>query len=217
MRNSERLRALKAFLTEKLCQREMKAPADDYDLTKVIYQKPRVYLGWQPTRPDTSGYLPTDPVNVCPGILIMPRPAYAEMVEDQRFDQYRGVGRDDRMGSQLNVDILFSIYEPGIRLPGFKDNPDKDDGIDLKKIIEGTEEGLFSLLDWMDECVELLAGEHIIPGTDLALRHAELMSSLYSDQNYVVDKRPIFYGFVTAGFSGHTEQKTNDRIRELMG
>lgn len=51
MRTSERLRKLKQWIENELCEgREMKAPAPDMDITKIVRQKPQCFLAWQPTR-----------------------------------------------------------------------------------------------------------------------------------------------------------------------
>lgn len=87
MRTSERLRKLKQWIENELCEgREMKTPAPDMDITKIVRQKPQCFLAWQPTRPDETGVLRIDPINVCPGILIMPRLSNAKYVEEKRFD-----------------------------------------------------------------------------------------------------------------------------------
>ena len=65
MRTTERLRKLKAWIERELCAgRMMKAPGPDMDITKIVRQEPRCYLGWQPARPDTTGYLATNPASV---------------------------------------------------------------------------------------------------------------------------------------------------------
>lgn len=217
MRNTERLRKLRDYLDEKLCEgRMMKCPADDFDITKIVRQRPRVYLGWQPARPDTTGLSEPDPINVCPGILVMPMTAHAKYVEEQHFDRYKNVHRPQEMGSGLNVQILFSVYEPGVRLPGFIDSGDDPDGLDMTLIKEGTEEGLFTLMNWMDDCTTALLADKFIPGTDLFLIEADLNYGLYSDQSFVVDKRPIYYGIVQAYFNGYSEDKDTPQIDKYL-
>lgn len=218
MRMTERLRALKAFLEKELCEgREMKAPADGYNLMQIVRQQPRVYLGWQPTRPDKTGNYQIDPTNVTPGIVVMPNLSYAQNPEEKRFDRYQGIHRTPEMSQTLNVSILFSVYEPGIRLPGFIDSADEQGyGMDLSLLQEGTEEGLMTLLDWMDDCVQRMLGMKYIPDSDLFLKEATLTSSLYTDQSYVVDKRPIYYGFVNAEFFCYADQGTFNQIDDLL-
>lgn len=212
MRTRRRLQGLQSWLAENLCEgRSMKAPAANMDITKIVRQEPCVYLGWYPRRPDQTGNYTKEASNVCPGILVMPSASYAKNMEEKRFDRYNGVHRPQALGQGLSVSILFSVYEPGVRLPGFIDNPR-----DLTMIMEGTEEGLFTLTDWMDECIEKLLGTKFIPGTDLFLHEAETVYSLYTDQNFVVDKRPIFYGFVNAAFGCYADEGSNSAINKFL-
>jgi hypothetical protein len=218
MRTSERLRKLKAWVEKELCEgREMKTPAPDMSITTILRQEPQCYLAWQPTRPDETGMLRIDPINVCPGILIMPRASYAKRMEEKRFDKYQNVHRPQELGQTLAVDILFSVYEPGVRLPGFIESEGQGAlGLDMSLLVEGTEQGLFTLTDWMDDCVQKLLGQKIIPQTDLFVDEASMVYSLYTDQSFVVDKRPIYYGFVTVTFSCYAEEGTNRSIDQFL-
>ena len=74
---------------------------------------------WAPSRLNENGTFQTDATQICPGILIMPNQAYAKYTEEKRFDRYSNIRRPQEMGQHLSVSILFSVYEPGIRLPGF--------------------------------------------------------------------------------------------------
>lgn len=154
MRTVERLKGLKAWIEKNLCDgRMMKAPAPDCNITVIRQQKPQCYLAWAPSRKDATGFYTDDSISVAPGIIVMPRPAYAEYMEEKRFDRYDNVHRPSLMGSHLSVDILFIVYEPGVRLPGFIDSAGENgEQLDMSLIKEGTEEGLFTLLDWMDDC-----------------------------------------------------------------
>lgn len=214
MRTSQRLRKLKEWITRELCTgRQMKAPAPDNDITRIVMQEPRCYLAWLPARYDTSGRIQLDGgFNVCPGILIMPKSSHAKYVEEQRFDRYNHISRPQEMGQQLSVDMLFSVYEPGVRLPGFGEGGK----VDMDLLSEGTEEGLFTLTNWMDDLMEKLLGQKFIPGTDLFVNQSTMVYSLYTDQNYVVDKRPIYYGFVTLDFYGYAEEGTNRNIDQYL-
>lgn len=173
-------------------------------------------LGWLPSRPDTTGRLISNPVNVCPSILISPGISDAKNVEEQRFDRYNHIQRSQEMGNWLNVTILFSVYEPGIRLPGFFDTDASRQNVDPDKIIEGTEEGLFTLFDWMDDFKDALLGAKTIPGTDMVLDERSLTYSPYCDSNYIVDKRPIFYGFIGAKFYGYAHENHNQMINKFL-
>lgn len=211
MRTSERLRELKNWIQKELCNgRVMKTPAPDFDLTKIVRQEPRCYIGWPPTRADETGNIITDPVNVCPGISIMPRQRHGKYVEEKRFDRYNDVHRSQELGSQFPVDMLFSVYEPGIRLPGFIETGE------MKLLEEGTETGILTLYDWMDDCVEKLLGTRMIPGTDLFVIAESVTSSMYTDQSFIVDRRPVYYGFVTVTFNGYANEQNNDEIRKLL-
>lgn len=211
MRTRKRLEGLKKWFEVNLCAgREMKAPAPDMDVTKIIRQEPEVYIAWYPGRPDTVGYV--NPYkNVCPGILLMPASGKAKEMEEKRFDRYNNVSRPQSLGQSLSMSILFSVYEAGIRLPGFIDNPQ-----DQTKILEGTEEGLFTLTDWMDECMEKMLAVKFIPETDLYLKEASMQYGLYSDQNYVVDKRPIFYGFINCEFGCYADEGMNSTLDKFL-
>lgn len=218
MRFSERLIKLKAWTYINLCRgREMKAPAPNQDIGTIARQEPKVYLGWAPSRMDKSGQLREDPVSVVPGIIIMPNPANAKLVEEKRFDQYHNVHRPQKFGQNLSVSMLFSVYEPGVRLPGFVDSiKDRGQGLDPELIMEGTEQGLLTLFNWMDDCMELLLGTKIIPHTDLFVRDETVTYSLYTDQQYVVDHRPVYYGFVNVIFGCYAEEGQHLEIDELL-
>jgi len=218
VRTATRLKGLKDWAEKNLCQgREMKAPGPGGDITKVVRQTPRCYLGWYPARPDNSGFFAEpDPASVCPGILIMPRISYARKELEQRFDRYNKIKRNQDMGQTLSVDILFSVYEPGIRLPGFVEKYESTGQLDMKLLAEGTQEGLFTLFNWMDDCKEALLRDRHIEGTDLQVNDESIVYSLYSDQSYVVDKRPVYYGFVAVEFTCYADHPDQDRIGELL-
>lgn len=217
MMTRKRLLAVKAWADSVLCEGKLyKSPSADGDITKTTMQRPQVFVAWQPRRPDSSG-LVESPVNVCPSITIMPVSAYGQYVEEKRFDRFNNVHRAQEMGQGLNVDMLFSIYEPGIRLDGFTQYAEEHGGrIDVSKIAEGTEEGLFTLTDWMDEAMDWLLGHKFIPNSDLFLDETKLVYSLYTDQSYVVDKRPIFYGFVRACFNGYSRNGSEEIVDDIL-
>lgn len=216
MRTVPRLQQLKKWAEENLCQgRMMKAPGKHMHVGEIVMQEPKCYLAWMPARPDETGNLSLDVSHVTPGIIIMPKGSYAKRVEEKRFDRYSNVHRPKELGQELAVDILFSVYEPGIRMPGFIESVEKDQ-LDMSLIQEGTEEGLFTLLNWMDDCKELLIGQRSIPGTDLSVDEESIIYSLYTDQSFVVDKRPIYYGFITVGFNGYAEDGHNKTIEQYL-
>lgn len=218
MRSTERLRGLKAWTYENLCKgREMKAPAEGMDLTKIVRKEPKCFLGWAPSRLNENGQLQTEASTICPGILIMPNQAYAKYTEEKRFDRYSGIHRAQEMGQHLSVSMLFSVYEPGTRLPGFIQSAGENgQGMDLTRLLEGTEQGVMALLNWMDDCMTGLLGRKMIPGTDLYVEDDSITYSLYTDQNYVVDKRPIYYGFVNASFICYAEEGQNPSFEQFL-
>lgn len=212
MRNTERLRALKSFIQENLCDgREMKAPGKNYDIREVRYTEPKCHIGWTPTRPDmdSDGSIMT----ACPGILIMPSQGNAYLPETRERDRADGVRRSKQFGDTLSVSILLAVYEPGIRMPGYMD---ENGVIDADLIKEGTEQGLMTLIDWMDDTVDVLMKYRSIPHTDLILNEETVIRSMYTEGGFVVDKRPVFYGFVNCEFKGHTSYAMNDVVADLL-
>ena len=218
MRTVERLTALKAWVKKELCEgRELKTPAENMNIAKIARKVPDVYLAWAPARIDATGSPTGDMTNVCPGIIIMPNQAYAKYMEEKRFDRYNNVHRPPDMGQHLSVSMLFSVYEPGTRLPGFVDSADENGaGLDMSLIKEGTEQGLFTLLNWMDDGMQKLLGQRMIPHTDLFVEETTMTYSLYTDQNYVVDRRPIYYGFINVSFMCYAETGINQDLNELL-
>ncbi len=218
MRTRTRLLGLKKWLTTELCTgRVMKAPAPNMNIGEIVRQEPRVYLAWAPARMDSTGQLREDPASVCPGIIVMPNQSYAKYMEEKRFDRYNNVHRPPDMGQHFSVSILFSVYEPGVRLPGFIDSVGENGkGLDMSLIREGTEQGLFTLVDWMDDCMEGLLRDRSIPGTDLFLEENTMTYSLYTDQSYVVDRRPIYYGFINTTFGCYANEGANSEMKRLL-
>lgn len=211
MRTWERLRKMKAFFEEELCAgREYKCPVpatganalygpsvNDYTMAE-----PRVFLAWQPARPNEPGRPQGgDPWSVTPSITIMPTASYVRYVEEHRFDRYNHIHRTQDMGQSFSVQILFSIYEPGVRLPGFAESVDAG-APDMSLFKDGTEPGLETLVNWMDDAIELLLRERTVPHTDLTLEDDNFMYALYTDQAYIQDRRPLYQGFLNVEFKG---------------
>ena len=187
------------------------------NIGEIVRQEPHCYLAWGPSRLDKTGSVKPDTISIVPGILIMPNQSYAKNMEEKRFDRYNNIHRPQELGQQLSVSILFTVYEPGIRLPGFVDSVGANgQGLNMALILEGTEEGLFTLLNWMDDGLELLLGQKMIPHTDLFLDEATTTYGLYSDQSYVVDRRPIYYGFINATFQCYAEEGQNSSIEQFL-
>jgi len=221
MRTRKRLLALKQWTFDRICKgRSMKTPGRDEDgnedITVIARQEPQVFLGWQPMRPDESGIPRIDPLNVCPGILIAPNIGNAKLVEEKRFDRYSNVHRPQELGRWLNVDVLFSVYEPGIRLPGFVESAESEEGLDMSKLVEGTEEGLFTLTDWIDDFLDALVAAKSIPGSDLFVDEASILYGPYQEGGYIADKRPLYYGLITAKFQCYAEGENNDVVSKLL-
>ena len=217
MRLTEEIRGLKKWTYEEMCRgREMKTPAPNMDVTKVCRQEPKTFLVFLPTRDDASGYVESMPLNTVPGIVILPTTSYAKNMEEKRFDRFSNIHRPKNVGKTLHVRFLFMVYEDGLRLPGFIDKMEQGDGMDMSLVIEGTEEGVFMLLDWMDTLMRKLLGQKKIPKTDLAVIPESVVYDLYTDQKYVADKRSIFYGFVDATFQCLTEEEYNPEIENLL-
>lgn len=219
MRTRQRLTALRKWTQETVCAgRLMKTPGRDEDgnedITVIARQEPVAFIGWYPMRPDSTGILRNDPMNVCPGILISQIPDNAKYMEDQKYDQYKNARRPQELGQWLNVSILFSVYEPGIRLPGFIQSAET--GLDMSKIIEGTEEGFFTLTDWMDDFKDSLIAAKAIPGSDLFVDEKSITYGPLTESGYIDDKRPIYYGFVSARFQCYSENKNESFINQYL-
>ena len=217
MRLTEELRNLKAWTYNEMCKgREMKTPAPNMDASIVCRQEPKTFLVFLPTRDDASGYVDSMPMNTVPGIVILPTTSYAKNMEEKRFDRFQNIHRPKAVGKTLSVRWLFMVFEDGLRLPGFVDKIERGEGMDMSLVIEGSEEGVYILLDWMDTLMRKLLGKKIIPKTDLAVIPETVVYDLYSDQKYVSDKRSIFYGFVDATVQCLTEEEYNDEIQNLL-
>ena len=216
MRTIERLKKFQEWTYKKVCKgRSMKAPAPKMDIRKVDRQEPKVFLGYTPMRHDQSNFTgEIDPLNTAPGIIIAPTGGYLKNPEEQRFDRYNKVNRPKEMGQSLSAQVLFFVYEDGIRYPGFVESA-KSGEYDMSLIAEGTQEGLTTLINWMDDFTDALMAEKAIPDTDLVLNMAESTYSLYSDQKYIADRRPVFIGVVTVTFQCHADEY-NDKVNELL-
>ena len=217
MRTAVRLKALQNWTYKTVCEgRKMKTPAPNGDYTKIVRQEPKVFLGYAPTRPDTSEYSgDVDPLNVAPGIIIAPVNGEVHFLEEKRFDRYSGVHRPQEMGQSLTVQNVFMVYEDGIRLPGFLDKVEAGEEYPMDLIKEGTEEGLFTLTNWMDDYKNALLSAKTIPGTDLFVNDEMFEYGWYSDQKFISDRRPCFIGMVTVKFQCYADQ-FNEQIENLL-
>ena len=215
MRTVERLRKFQQWTYDTVCRgREMKTPAPNMDVRKIVRQEPKVFLGFAPMRPDESPTGDIDPLNVAPGIIIAPTFGYLKYMEEQRFDRYNDVHRPKEMGQSLSAQVLFFVYEDGVRLPGFIESA-KTGEYDMKKMREGTQDGLETLLNWMDDFKDALLSAKSIPDTDMFLNEAQAQYGLYSDQKFIADRRPVFIGMVTITFQCHADE-FNDEVTKLL-
>lgn len=216
MRTTERLTKLADWTYKTVCQgRQMKTPAPGLDVTKIVRQEPKVFIGYYPTRPDQTILADDDVLNTAPSILLMPTQSYVKYMEEQRFDRYNGVHRPKELGQALSIQALFSVYEDGVRLPGFIDKAEQGT-IDLALMKEGTKEGLFTLLDWMDDFKDALLGQKMIPHTDLFVNESSMTYSPWTDQKYLNDKRSLYFGFVNVTFQCYAEEKPNPDYQKYL-
>lgn len=213
MRTEQRLRALKKWLEAEVCAgRQLKAPGISRKLQDVSYREPPVYLMFDPLRNEQGAALES----TAPSLLIMPAPSHAMSETEQRFDRYSKISRPDEMAQTLRTTLLFTIYEPGIRLKGFYESALRRNGADPKLLLESTEQGVFTLYNWIDDCVEKLMGTIWIPDTDMTVDKKSITYSPYVDQNYVVDKRPIYYGMVDVTFVCHVDAEPNRDLLKIL-
>ena len=234
MRTYARLEALKQWAYDTVCKgRRMKAEPPDRKIT--YWQEPvepAVHIAYFPKRYDETNMrklvdkLAEQHISTAPSILIMPTASDVKLVEQKRFDQYNGVHRSEDYGQHLNVQVLFSVYEDGLRLPGFHPHRPGDFGFGegvvedneyyLENVREGTQEGLQTLLDWMDDFRDKLLTQIHVPGSDLALEEEHFVYSMRSDQRYIADTRPLYYGLCDIGFSCVAESGDNPEIGALL-
>lgn len=216
MRTVERLRKLQKWTYDTVCKgRQMKTPAKDMDVRKIVRQEPKVFLAYTPMRPDESNFTgEVDPLKAVPGIIIAPTSGYIKYMEEQRFDRYNNVHRPKEMGQSLSCQLIFFVYEDGVRLPGFIESAEKG-AYDMSLMAEGTKEGLETLLNWMDDFRDAILSQKTIPETDMFLNEAECQYGLYSDQRFVADRRPVYIGVITLTFQCHADEY-NQQVTKLL-
>ena len=220
MRTTTRLLKLRDWTYDRVCKgRLMKVPPPNYDITKFNPpQEPRVFIGYAPSRPDETGTLEKEnPLFVAPAITLLLDSSMAAYMEDKRFDRYNNVHRPKIYGQQMNIQVLFSVYEDGVRMPGFIDKVEADpEDFDMSLVKEGTEEGLFRLLNWMDDFKTALLEVQYIPGTDMLVNEESIMYTLREDQKYMTDNRPMYNGFVNVSFNCYVEHGQNKEIKNIL-
>lgn len=216
MTTRQRLEALRAWVYENLCKgKQLKSPEEHGDVTQITMEEPSVFLGWPPTRGNQVEYEEPDPKSVAPGILIAPGYTIAKCQEEKSYDRYRNVHRPKELGQTLDIQMLFTVYEPGVRLQGFTEAVGRGE-FPMELLAEGTEQGLFTLTDWMDEAARKLLATRTIPGSDLFLDEESLRYRPYAEGGYMADKRPLYYGFLTATFGGYADETQMSRIDDLL-
>lgn len=220
MRTYARLEQLKQWTWEAVCKgRRMKAEPPERDITQWREPvEPAVHIAYFPKRFDETvlNELVEQPISTAPSILIMPAASNVKYTEQKRFDQYNGVHRPEDYGQHLNVQVLFTVYEDGVRLPGFIDKYEQEEAFDLSLVREGTQDGLQTLLDWMDDFRDKLLTWQHIPGTDMLLEEDNYVYGLRSDQRYIADVRPLYYGLFDIGFTCVAESGENPEIAALL-
>ncbi len=216
MRTEERLRKIRDWTYETVCKgRIMKAPAPNMDISQIVRQEPKAFIGYAPTRPDLSLYSNIDPLTAAPGIIIAPVSGDVHYMEEKRFDRYNKVHRSQDMGQSLTIQNMFMVFEDGVRLPGFIDAVEAGEEFPMEKLREGTEEGLFTLTNWMDDYKDALLSAGRIPGTDLSVNDELFEYGWYSDQKFISDRRPMFIGMVTVKFQCYADH-LNQEIQDLL-
>ena len=100
-------------------------------------------------------------------------------------------------------------------MPGFIEQARGGDW-DISLVREGSDEGLFLLLDWVDDFREKLLAARVIPGTDMALGDDQLTWAMYADQHFISDRRPLYYAYLNVIFRMHSDEAQNRAFRELL-
>lgn len=198
MTTYERLKMLEAFVYERLCKgRSMKTRLEPDNDADVAYAEPRVFLGLYPRRVKSE----QDLCSVSPSILIAPLHGDARNMEEQRFDRYGGIHRPKDLGKKLPVQFIFSVYDPGIRG-------------EEEILPDGEGDGLQTLLTWMDELERELLGTADIG--DMFVWDDTIRSGLRTEQDAIVDSRPVLMGALNCTFGTMAYQKQNSEIRAML-
>lgn len=205
MNTRRRLEALQTWVIDNLCKgKRMKTPGEtDFS---VEYTEPRCFVGLYPwTLNEASEY------NVAPSILIIPDVSKAKDVRIKSYDQSDNIGRPQNLGAQLNLRLVFCVYDPGDRTAELKtsQNPYTD-------ILEGDNGGFFTLTDWLDECMEKLLQANSIPGCDLFLYEDTITWAPMTEGEAILDRRPLYYGILQLGFGGESQRREGETISKLL-
>ena len=220
MRTYARLRALAAWTDKTVCRGHLfKQEPKDRDITNFEEKvEPAVYIAYTPKRYDESNAMELIErlESAAPSIIIMPTASHVKYVEPQRFDQYKGIHRPKEMGQELNVQVLFTLYEDGVRLPGFIEKYERTGEFDISLVREGTQEGLQALLDWMDEFKDAMLVQQIVPNSDLILSEDDFNWGMRTNQNSIADDRPLYFGLFNIGFNCVAEYRLSEEISAIL-
>ena len=205
MSTRKRLEALKSWVEENLCKgKSMKTPGEtDFS---VVYTEPRCFIALYPWLLNESSEY-----NIAPSILIIPDVSKAKDARIKSYDQSENVTRPQALGAQLNLRLIYCVYDPGERTAELKEtmNPYTD-------ILEGNNSGFFTLTDWLDESMEKLLQAGSIPGVDLFLYEETITWTPMTEGEAILDRRPLYYGELHLGFGGQAQRREGETISRLL-
>ena len=82
---------------------------------------------------------------------------------------------------------------------------------------EGTQQGVKTIFGWMDDCKELLLARQLHSGhRPVSARGRMRLTALYTDQNFIVDKRPLYYGVMNVAFGCYADDGRNSELDEFL-
>lgn len=201
----QRIEALKQFVSDVSDSvGDLKAPGKSLD--DIVYKRPKMYTAYYPSRPQKQDQPPGMALSPddasAPSVLFMLTPSMAQSMEEERFDRYNNIHRPAEFGGKLGILMQFVIYDPGVRLPGFGGRyPDL--------IEDATEDGFYTLTDWMDVVIRALLTCDAIPGSDMYVLKDTIKYSPYIDGDYIADRRPFYYGQLAVTFGYYTANLPN--------
>ena len=203
----ERLTALQNWMFETVCKgKSMKTPTED-DAT-TAHAEPRVFVGNYPRHAQQAEG--EAEYSVAPSILIVPTLSNAMLVQEQRFDRYSGIHREPRMGGQLNVEMIFTVYEPGER-----NEYAQESGL-ASDIADEGDEGFYTMTDWMDELERALLGIRQLPDTDMFIWPASIASAPRMVQDSNADARPFYQGTMTLTLGHSVSETKNQALEDIL-
>ncbi len=205
MTTNERLLALQRWVYENVCVgRTLKTRGPD-DKTSV-YAEPRCFIAFYPMR-SLQGQVE---YSIAPSITMVPGLSRTKQVQEQRFDRYNGIHRTPDMGATLNVQFVFTVYDPGL-IDGDVQAYDPEN--------EGTpppDDGFTALTTWMDDLQRKLLGVTQLPGTDLFVWNQSMDWAPLTEQESVRDMRPLYYGMVNCEFGCYANKSPNEELERIL-